>query len=114
MNPVLVAYTFLGFAILCEVAGSALLQQSQQFTKLVPTVGMALLYLTSFYLLSQSLRELPLGVTYAIWAGLGIVLTAFVSVLVFKQPMDLWGGVGIAMIVGGVVIMNTLSKTATH
>lgn len=109
----LISYFALAGAILCEVAGSAFLQKSAQFTKIGPTAVMALFYLTSFYLLSVALRSLPLGIAYAIWGGLGIVLTAVVSVVVFRQTLDAMAMLGIGMIVGGVVILNAFSN-ASH
>ncbi|WP_065754431.1 DMT family transporter [Bradyrhizobium paxllaeri] len=114
MNPALVAHGALALAIICEVTGSAFLLRSDGFTKLVPTVAMGLCYLTSFYLLSVALKMIPLGVAYAIWAGLGIVLTAIVGVVVFRQALDLWACVGIGLIVAGVAILNLLSNAVGH
>lgn len=87
--------------------------KSEQFTKIVPTGIMAILYIASFYLLSVALKTLPLGVAYAVWAGLGIVLTAIVGVVVFRQNLDLMAVLGIVLIVSGVVIMNLFSNV-TH
>lgn len=114
MNPALAAYGALGIAIVCEVIGSTLLQKSQGFTRILPAIGVAVFYLIAFYCLSQALRVIPLGVAYAIWAGLGIVLTALISVFYLRQSLDLAGAIGIAMIVGGVVVMNLFSGAAGH
>lgn len=114
MNPSLVAYGYLALAIACEVAGTAFLQRSEQFTKLAPTLAMAALYLGSFYLLSQALRSMPLGIAYAIWGGLGIVLTSVVSVVVFRQALDAAAIIGIGMIVGGVIVVNAFSGSVAH
>ena len=114
MNPALAAYGALGIAIVCEVIGSTLLQKSYGFTRLLPTVGVAVFYIIAFFCLSQALKTIPLGVAYAIWAGLGIVLTAAVSVIVLRQNLDLAAWVGIAMIVGGVLVMNLFSSAAGH
>ncbi len=73
MSITVIAYAALGLAIICEVAGSSFLQKSEQFSKLVPTLAMGILYAAAFFLLSQALKVLTLGVAYAIWAGLGIV-----------------------------------------
>jgi len=113
MQPLLVSYAALAGAIICEVAGTSFLQKSAQFTKAGPTAVMALFYLASFYLLSLALRSLPLGIAYAIWGGLGIVLTAVVGVFVFRQTLDVMAMVGIGMIVCGVVIVNAFS-TVSH
>jgi len=114
MSPMVLTYGALGLAISLEVAGTALLARSEQFTRIVPTVLMALLYAGSFYFLSHALKSLPLGVAYAIWAGLGIVLTAIVGIAVFRQVPDLPAMIGIAMIVAGVVVVNVFSGTGAH
>lgn len=114
MNPTLFAYGALTLAIVAEVTGSSLLQKSEQFTKLWPTLGVAACFALSLFALSQALKFIPLGIAYAIWGGLGIVLTAVVSVVIFKMRLDLPAMIGIAMIVGGVVIMNGFSKVAAH
>ena len=114
MNAMLAAYTALGAAIILEVSGSTLLKLSQQFTKLWPSLGMLVCFILSLYCLSRALKMVPLGVAYAVWAGLGIVLTAVVSVVVFKMALDFWAVTGIAMIVGGVLVMNLLSGSVSH
>lgn len=114
MHPAILAYGALAGAIVFEVVGTTFLQKSEQFSKLGPTLLMAVFYAASFYLLSQALRVVPLGVAYASWGGLGILLTAAISVLVFRQTLDAAAIFGLAMIVGGVVIVNGFSNTATH
>lgn len=114
MPPVVIAYIALAFAITLEVVGSSFLQRSAQFTRPVPTAVMALCYVASFYALSQSLKILPLGIAYAIWAGVGIVLTALIGVFVFRQALDLAALIGIGLIVAGVVVMNVFSRTVGH
>lgn len=93
------AYAAPTVAILCEGAGTTLLQKSEQFAKLVLTLA---------------LRAMPLGVSYAIWIGVGVVLTAIICATVFKQSLDLPAMAGIAMIVGGVVFIQTSSTAAGH
>jgi small multidrug resistance pump len=114
MNPLLIAYGSLGLAIVCEVTGSSLLQKTEQFSKLAPTVAMGLCFAASLFFLSQALKVIPLGVAYAIWGGLGIVLTAAISVVVFRFTLDTWALVGIGLIVSGVIVMNTLSRSIAH
>lgn len=114
MSPVTVAYASLFLAIVCEVTGSAYLQRSEQFSKLLPSALTVIFYACSFYLLSQALKAVPLGVAYAIWAGLGIVLTALVSVLVFKQSLDTSAMLGIGLIISGVVVMQAFSTSVSH
>nr|WP_321457122.1 multidrug efflux SMR transporter [uncultured Cohaesibacter sp.] len=110
MKVHIVSYIALLAAILCEVIGSSFLFKTLQFTKLAPTVAMALCYIASFYLLSIALRTIPLGIAYAIWGGMGTVLIALVSVVFFRQTLDLMGVFGITMIVGGVIVMNAFSN----
>ncbi|MBD8528895.1 MULTISPECIES: multidrug efflux SMR transporter [unclassified Massilia] len=108
------SYVWLALAICAEVAGSAFLAKSEQFSRLVPSGLVVFFYGLAFYGLSQALKNMPLGIAYAIWAGLGIVLTAAVGVVVFKQKLDLPAVAGIVLIVVGVVVMNGFSKTASH
>lgn len=106
-------YVFPGLAIVFEVIGSSFMKSSDGFTKWLPsTVVVVVAYITFFYFLSLALKNIPLGVAYAVWAGLGIVLTAAISVLVFKQKLDLAAIIGIIFILIGVIIMNFFSRTA--
>ncbi|KPF46809.1 multidrug efflux SMR transporter [Rhizobium sp. AAP43] len=114
MNPLLPAYGALAAAILLEVIGTTLLQKSDQFSKFLPTAGMIAFYAASFYLLSLALRSMPLGVAYAMWSGLGIVLTAAIGFFVFKQTLDVPAMLGIGLIIAGVIVMNTLSGSVSH
>ncbi|MBE8722988.1 DMT family transporter [Sphingobacterium pedocola] len=107
-------YLFLSLAIVLEVIGSGFMKASDGFSKWLPTSIFAVAYIISFYFLSLALKTIPLGTAYAIWAGLGIVLTSAVSVIVFKHKLDLPAIIGILFIVTGVVIMNLFSKTAAH
>ncbi|MGI4819171.1 MAG: SMR family transporter [Janthinobacterium lividum] len=112
MNPTV--WLTLGGAILCEVVGTSLLQASNQFTRLWPTLGMAACYLAAFYLLSLTLRAMPVGIAYAIWSGLGVVLISVIGLVAFKQRLDWPAILGLVMIVGGVIVINLFSKTAAH
>ncbi|MCF3932092.1 SMR family transporter [Acuticoccus sp. M5D2P5] len=107
-------YGALGIAILLEVIGTSMLQQSQQFTRLVPTVIMGLCYAGAFYFLSVSLKVIPIGVAYAIWSGLGVVLISLAGVVLFRQTLDLAAVIGLGFIVVGVVIVNLFSKSVGH
>ncbi len=114
MNPSLAAYGFLALAIVTEVTGSSLLQKSQQFSKVLPTIGMVVCFIAAFFFLSQALKVIPLAIAYAIWSGVGIVLTAAIGVLVFRQALDAWALFGIGLIVLGAIVLNTLSRSAVH
>lgn len=112
MSPLIMAYSALGCAIVLEVVGSTFLQASAQFTRLWPTVAMTACYVASFYALSHALKVLPLGIAYAVWGGLGIILTAMVGVLVLRQALDLAAFLGIGLIVCGVVVIHVFSRTS--
>lgn len=103
-------HLLLAFAILAEVIATSALKSSEGFTRLVPSVLVILGYGMAFYFLSLVLKPIPIGVAYAIWSGLGIVLISLVGWLLFGKKLDLWGAVGMAMIVGGVVVLNLLSE----
>ncbi len=108
------AYFFLFLAIVSEVLGTTALTASQQFTKPVPSVLTVLGYGLAFYCFSFSLKAIPVGVAYAIWGGVGIVLVTLIGFFYFKQRLDLPALAGIALIVIGVLVMQLFSKTVTH
>ncbi|ABL72123.1 MULTISPECIES: DMT family transporter [Paracoccus] len=107
-------YVTLFTAITLEVVGTTFLQRSEQFTRLVPTLLMGLCYAGSFYFLSLALRAMPLGIAYAIWSGLGIVLVSLIGLFLFGQRLDFAAVIGLTMIVAGVVIVNLFSTSVTH
>lgn len=87
---------------------------SQQFTKPVPSVVTVLAYAAAFYLLSLSLRTIPIGVAYAVWSGVGIVLIAVIGAVAFKQVPDLPAVIGMVLIIAGVLIINLMSRMSVH
>ena len=105
------SYLYLALAIAAEVAGTSLLKTTEEFTKLVPTTFLIIFYAMSFWLMTLALRDLPLGVVYAVWSGLGIVLVAIIGALVYKEMPDLGSIIGMALIISGVVVMHLFSKT---
>jgi len=107
-------YAFLFTAIVLEVIGTSALKASEQFTKLLPIIVMVACYGTSFFFLSLVLRTLPVGIAYAIWSGLGIVLISLVGVVWFKQPLDLPAMFGLGLIVAGGIVVNLFSKSVGH
>lgn len=111
MSPLAQAYGALALAIISEVAASSFLQLSAQFSRPGPTAAMAVLYLLAFYLLAQALKCIPLGTAYAIWSGCGIILTAMISVFIFRFVLDLAALLGITLIVSGIVVMNVFSRS---
>ena len=108
------AYIYLLIAIVAEVVGTSALKASEGFTRLGPTAIVVVGYGLAFWLLSLTLRTIPVGIAYATWSGLGIVLIAAVGWVAFGQKLDLWAMLGMALIVAGVLIMNLLSTSAAH
>lgn len=111
MNP---AYLYLGAAIVAEVIATSALKASEEFTKFIPSILVIGGYGVAFFMLASVVKTIPIGVAYAIWAGLGVVLIAFVGAIVYKQIPDLAAVLGMAMIVGGVMVIHLFSKTVGH
>lgn len=114
MSGSFVTYGSLLLAIVFETIGTSSLKASEEFTRLWPTLIMAVCYLCAFYLLTIVMRAMPIGIAYAVWSGLGIVLISLIGLLVFKQRLDLPACVGIGLIVAGVIVVNVFSKSASH
>lgn len=108
------AYFYLALAIIAEVIATSALKASEEFTKVFPTLIVVVGYGLAFYLLTLVLRTIPVGVTYAIWSGLGIVLVTLVSMVLYKQIPDIPAIIGMGVIILGVVIINIFSKTIGH
>ncbi len=102
------------FAVLSEVIGTTALKLSEGFTKLVPSIVVLVGYGLSFYLLSLSLKVIPIGTAYAMWSGIGIVLTVIAGMILWREPLDWARGIGIFLIMLGIVIINLFSKSAAH
>ena len=107
-------YVYLITAIVSEVVATSALKPSEQFTRLIPSLLVVAGYGSSFYFLSMVLESIPLGVAYALWSSLGIVLVSIVGIFLFKQVPDLPAVIGMAMIIGGVVVINVFSSTMRH
>ena len=100
------------FAVLSEVTATTALKFSEGFTRLVPSIVVVVGYGLSFYLLSLSLKVIPIGIAYALWSGIGIVLTVLAGLILWREPLD-WARVtGIILIIGGILIINLFSKVA--
>jgi small multidrug resistance pump len=108
------AYFYLALAIIAEVIATSSLKASAEFTKLVPSMIVVTGYGIAFYLLTLVLRSIPIGITYAIWSGVGIILVAVVGAIFYKQLPDLPAMIGMTLIVSGVVIIHVFSKTVTY
>jgi len=100
-------YITLATAIIGEIFGTSMLKLSEGFTKLLPSLGFIVGMGIAFYALSLCLNYLPLGTAYAIWSGVGTAATALIGLLVFHEPFNVLMIVGIILIIGGVVFLNT-------
>lgn len=107
-------YLILFLAIVFETVATSFLKQSGRFTKLVPSIFTLLGYAAAFYCLSIVLKSIPVGIAYAIWSGVGIVLIALIGFFVFKQHLDLAAIIGLALIIAGVVVINVFSNSVSH
>jgi len=107
-------WLILFIAIVAEVIATSALKSSEGFTKPIASIVVVLGYMIAFYCLSLTLKTIPVGIAYAIWSGVGIVLVTTIAWIVFDQKLDVWGIVGIALIMSGVLVLNLLSKTSSH
>ncbi|UYG07432.1 multidrug efflux SMR transporter [Halomonas sp. M4R1S46] len=108
------SYVYLALAIIAEVVATSSLKASQEFTRFWPSVVVVVGYGLAFYTLTLALRTLPVGIAYAFWAGLGIVLVTLIGFLVYGERPDLPAVLGLAMIVGGVVVIQAFSSVTPH
>ena len=105
-------WLYLGIAIVAEVIGTSALKYSESFSRLWPSVVVVVSYAIAFYLLALTLRSIPVGVVYAVWSGVGIVLLALIGTFFFEQHLDTPAIIGIGMILAGVLVINLFSHTA--
>lgn len=107
-------YLQLTLSIVLEVIGTSLLPKTESFTNLPLTLIMLVCYGLAFYFLSSVVKTLPVGLVYATWSGLGIVLVSLVGFFVYRQVLDKMALLGIAFIIVGVLLLNVFSKSSTH
>ena len=107
-------YFYLTIAIIAEVAATSALKASEEFTRLVPSLIVVVGYGVAFYFMTLVLRVIPVGITYAIWSGLGIILVTVVGIFLYRQVPDIPALIGMGLIVTGVVVINVFSKTVGH
>ena len=107
-------WLFLAIAIVSETIATSALKASDGFTRLWPSVAVVAGYGIAFYFLSLTLRTIPVGVAYAVWSGVGIMLISLVGWVVYGQKLDAAAIAGIGLIVAGVIVMNVFSKSAAH
>lgn len=108
------SYVLLFIAIAAEVVATSALKAAEGFTKPLPSVLVVAGYGVAFFCLSLTLRDIPLGIAYAIWSGVGIVLVAVAGLVLYGQKLDLPALVGLGLIIAGVLIVNLFSKSAAH
>ena len=108
------AYIYLAVAILSEVVATSALKASEEFTRPFFSLIVVAGYVVSFYFLTLVLRTIPLGITYAVWSGVGIVLIAFAGAIFYQQIPDPPALIGMGLIVLGVVVIHLFSKTVAH
>lgn len=107
-------YLYLTIAIVAEVIATSALKSAEGFSKLGPSLLVIIGYGVAFYFLSLTLKTIPVGISYAIWSGLGITLVSIIGYFFYKQSLDLPAIIGLLMILGGVVVINVFSKTVSH
>ncbi|MEE4411257.1 MULTISPECIES: SMR family transporter [Serratia] len=107
-------FIYLTMAIVAEVIATTMLKASEGFTRLWPSLAVVVGYAVAFWGLSMVVKTMPLGIVYAIWSGMGIVLVSIAAVFVYQQKLDLPAVIGMGLIIAGVLVINLLSKTAAH
>lgn len=107
-------YLYLAVAIAAEVVATSALRAAEGFTVLWPSLIAVIGYVVAFYFLSLTLKTMPVGVAYAIWSGVGIVVVSIVALVLYKQVLDLPAILGMGLILAGVVVINLFSKTTGH
>jgi len=104
----------LSIAIISEVVATSTLKATEEFTRVWPSIVVVIGYALAFYFLTLTLRTIPIGIAYALWSGIGIVLVVIAGFILYNQSVDLAAVVGIGLIVLGVAVINVFSKTAMH
>lgn len=107
-------FFFLGIAILFEIIATTALKKSEEFTQTIPSIITIVGYFAAFYFLSLAIRTVPIGIAYAIWSGVGIVLITIIGAVFFKQIPDLPAIIGLILIMIGVIVINVFSKTTAQ
>jgi len=108
------AYLYLAIAIVAEVIGTSALKASDEFTNLVPSLVVVAGYGVAFYFMTLALRSIPIGITYAVWSGVGIVLITVAGALLYEEIPDIPAIIGMGLIVTGVAVIHLFSKTVGH
>jgi small multidrug resistance pump len=107
-------WIFLSIAIVSEVIATSCLKAAEGFTRLWPSLMVVAGYLLAFYFLSLTLKTIPVGIAYAIWSGVGVVLIALSGWIFLGQSLDIPAVIGLFLIVAGVVIISVFSQIVSH
>nr|WP_315480557.1 multidrug efflux SMR transporter [uncultured Rhodoferax sp.] len=107
-------WLYLAIAIACEVVATSALKATEGFTRWQPSALVVAGYGLAFFFLSLTLRSIPVGIAYAIWAGAGVVLVSIAGWLLYQQVLDCAAILGIGLIVAGVLVINLFSKVVVH
>lgn len=107
-------FVFLSIAIVAEIIGTSALKASESFTKPWGALVSLVAYGIAFYFLALTLKTIPVGIAYAIWSGLGIVLISLVGLIWFRQTLDTPALIGLALIIAGVIVINVFSQSTAH
>lgn len=105
---------YLAIAIIGEVIATSFLRASAGFTQLLPTVIVVVGYGITFYFFSLALQTIPVGIGYAIWSGVGIILVSVIAFFAYGQSLDLPALIGIGLILAGVLVINLFSQSSSH
>jgi small multidrug resistance pump len=108
------AYLYLAIAIVAEVVGTTAMKATAGFTKTLPSILVFWCYGVAFYFVSLCLESMSVGVVYAMWSGLGVVLVTLAAAVLYHEIPDWWAILGMALIVAGVLVLNLLSSSAAH
>lgn len=108
------AYLYLAIAIVAEVAATSALKASSEFSKLIPSIIVVIGFGVALYFMTLVLRTIPIGITYAIWSGLGIVLVTLVGFILYEEVPDVPALIGMGFIILGVAVINIFSKNISH
>jgi small multidrug resistance pump len=107
-------WLYLGIAIISEVFATSALKASEGFSRLWPSAIVVIGYASAFYFLSLTLRTIPVGIAYAVWSGIGIILISFVGWIVYGQKLDCAALAGISLIIIGVIVLYVFSNSTGH
>lgn len=114
IGPLAMHWIYLTIAIVSEVIATSALKAAEGFTRWVPSLIVVAGYASAFYFLALTLRVIPLGVAYAVWSGVGIVLISLAGWIIYRQSLDLPAIIGIALILAGVAVLNLFSRAVPH